>query len=277
MTALIVIGAIILFFVLVFSIPLYFVLDYDEKTTVVMHWLFLKIKLFDSSTLLNKKEKTEKEPKKEKKPKKSKGKEEPAAAENEETVAEKAEPAEKAGKGKKSKEKKKSPGLFMQLYHDQGYEGLKKMLQSVGKALGGFFGKLWKTFTVDEIYLYMRVTGGDAADTAQKYGILCSWLYPVLGKLVSTCKVKKYDADVSADFLGRKSVGTLYSRFHVIPLRIINAAVVLAFSLLFRVIFKILFADKKSKKAAMEAAEKEKAEDKAGNAESKEAPAEKAG
>ena len=114
---------------------------------------------------------------------------------------------------------------------------------------GGFFGKLYKTFTIDELYITMVTVGGDAADTAIKHGKLCSWLYPVLGKLVSTCKVKKYDFDISPDFLATKSKASAYIKLHVTPIHITNGVVVLAFQLLFKVLFKILFAKKKSDKS----------------------------
>ena len=109
----------------------------------------------------------------------------------------------------------------------------------------------------------MKVVGGDSAETAIKYGKLCAWLYPVLGKLVSTCKVKKYDAEIVPDFLGNKKEATLYTKIRVTPIRITNAAVALCFSLLFKVVFKVLFANeksKKSKKAASINAEESKTE-----------------
>ena len=44
MTALYIIGGIILFFIIVFSIHLSVTLDYGEKTLVTVNWLFLKLK-----------------------------------------------------------------------------------------------------------------------------------------------------------------------------------------------------------------------------------------
>ena len=102
--------------------------------------------------------------------------------------------------------------------------------------------------TIDELYITMVTAGGDAADTAIKHGKLCAWLYPILGKLVSTCKVKKYDFDISPDFLATKSTAKAYVKLHVVPIRITNGAVVLAVQLAFKVLFKILFAKKKSDK-----------------------------
>ena len=123
------------------------------------------------------------------------------------------------------------------------------MLRAVGNALGKFFGKLYKTLVFDELYITMITVGSDAADTAIKHGKLCAWAFPVVGKLVSTSKVKKYDFDFSPDFLGKKSEAEAYIRLHVTPIHITNAAVALAFKLVFKVLFKILFAKKKSDKS----------------------------
>ena len=102
----------------------------------------------------------------------------------------------------------------------------------------------------------MVTATGDAAETAIKHGKLCAWLYPVLGKVVSTCKVKKYDFDISPDFLATKSKAEAYVRLHIVPIKVTNAAVVLAFQLAFKVLFKILFAKKKSDKSKKSATQK---------------------
>ena len=168
-------------------------------------------------------------------------------------LEEASEPTEEAPEEKKNepteKPKKKGNSLLKQIYLDHGYEGLEKMLHDLGNALGGFFGKIIKTFTIDELYLEMITAGGDAADTAIKHGKLCAWLYPVLGKLISTCKVKKYDFDISPDFLATKSTASAYVRFHLRPIKITNATVVLALQLVFKILFKILFSKKKSDKS----------------------------
>ena len=253
MTALYIIGGIILFFVLIFSVPVSVILDYAEKTVVAVKWLFIKIPVVDTSKPKKEKKKKDKKGKKDKdKKEEEKPEEEPADDSEVETETEseaEAEPEKKDEEGKRKKEKKPGNSLIKQLYIDEGYDGIEKMLLNVGNALGSFFGKLIKTFTIDEFYLNMTVTGSDAADTAIKYGKLSSWLFPVLGKLASTCKMKKYDIEVNPDFLGKKNEASLYARIHVVPIHITNAAVVLAVTLAFKVLFKILFANQKSKKS----------------------------
>ncbi len=224
---------IILFFVIIFSIPVGVIVDYGEKTLVAIKWLFLKITVVDTS-----------KPKKDKKKKKKK-KEDKPKEENEE-------------KPKEDKPKQKGNSLLKQIYNDHGYDGLVKMLGAVGNSLSGFFGSLWKSFTIDELYINMVTATDDAAQTAIKHGKLCSYAYPILGKLISTCKVKKYDFDFSPDFLASKSTAEAYVRLHIIPIKITNAAVVLVFRLLFKVVLKLLVSVFKNKKNAPKAPAPEK-------------------
>lgn len=228
MTALYIILGIILFFVVLFSFKVSVILEMTDKNKVTLKYLFLKITLYDSS-----------KPEKEKKPKKEKKKTE---EKQQEQVTEDTPPTENTTDNKGN-------NLFKQIYIEQGYDGIIKMLVAVKESLGSFFGKLYKTFTINEFYLTMHVTGSDAADTAIKYGKLSSWLFPTLGKVASTCKMKKYDIDISPDFLGVKNEADLYLDVSVVPIRITNAVIVLGLQLVFKVILKILFAGSKAKKS----------------------------
>lgn len=223
MTALYIILGIILFFVILFSIKLSLIVEMNEANKVMVKYLFFKFTLVDSS-----------KPKKEKKPKKKKKEEKTQEEETEE--------------GKEKQEKGKN-SLLKQLYIEQGYDGIEKMLIAIKDSLGSFFFKLYKTLTINEFYLTMIVSGGDAADTAIKYGKLASWLFPALGKVVSTCKTKKYDVDVSPDFLADKDKAVLYLDASVVPIRVTNAAIVLVVQLALKVVLKFLFANNKAKKS----------------------------
>ena len=226
---------IILFFVIIFSVPFGVIVDYGEKTVVALKWLFVKITVVDTS-----------KPKKEKKKKEKKKKEDKPEEKKEDKPKEEKKPKEKGN------------SLLKQIYNDHGYDGLVKMLGAVGDSLSGFFGSLWKSFTIDELYIDMVTATGDAAQTAIKHGKLCAYAFPILGKLISTCKVKKYDFDFNPDFLASKSTAEAYVRLHVIPIKITNAAVVLVFRLLFRVVLKLLVSVFKNKKKAPKAPVPEK-------------------
>lgn len=226
MTGLYIILGIILFFVILFSFKVSVIVEMNKNNKIILKYLFLKITILDSS-----KPKKEKKAKANKKTQEEKNNAEVASAQPE---------TQEADKG--------GNNLFKQLYIEQGYDGIVKMLSAVKTSLGSFFSKLYKTFTINELYLTMRITGSDAADTAIKYGKISSWLFPTLGKIASTCKMKKYDIDISPDFIGVKNEAEIYLDVSVVPIRITNAAIVLAVQLLFKVILKILFAGNKAKK-----------------------------
>ncbi len=217
--------------VILFCHRLTVIIDYAENTKIYIKYLFLKIPVVDTS-----------KPEKEKKPKKEKKKKDKKEKPEEEKSEEKTTP-------EKDKPKTQGNSLLKQLYIDEGYDGIVKMLTGVKNSLGSFFGKLYKNFVIDELYITMITAGSDAADTAIKHGKLCSLAYPVLGKLVSTCKAKKYDFNFSPDFLAKKNEATAYVRLHLIPIKLTNSVVVLAVQLVFKVLFKILFAKKKSDKS----------------------------
>ncbi len=217
------IGIVVVVFIL-FSINLSFIIDYSDKTVVTLKYLFLKFTLVDTS-----------KPKKEKKKKKKKKGDESEESDTDEEGKEKGKP--------------KGNSLIKQLYLDQGYDGIERMLRAVGKSLGSFFGSLYKNLVVDELYITMITAGTDAADTAIKHGKLCSWLFPVLGKFVSTCKVKNYDFDISPDFLATKSEAYVYAKLHVTPHVVLYAVLALVVRLVFKVLIKVIFSKQKSDKS----------------------------
>ena len=227
MTALYIILGIIFFFVVLFSIKVSVIVEMTDKNKVILKYLFFKFTIVDTS-----------KPKKEKKPSKEKKKKN-----KDDATAEQPEEA-------KTKQNNKGGNSFLkQLYTDHGYDGIEKMLLALKNSLGSFFAKLYKTFTINELYLTMHITGSDAADTAIKYGKLASWLFPTLGKIASTCKMKKYDVDISPDFLGVKNEADLYLDISVVPIRITNGVIVLAVQLVFKVLLKLLFVNNKTKKS----------------------------
>ncbi len=239
MIALYIILGIILLIVVAFSLNLGVIIDYGEETVVSVRYLFKSFVVYDSS-----------KPPKEKKPKKEKKK-------KEKPEKEKPEKEEKNGERETGK---KETNLIKQIYLDHGYDGIIKMLDATGKSIGGFFGKLYKTLKIDELYITMITAGSDAADTAIKHGKLCAWAYPILGMIVSSCKVKKYDFNFSPDFLAKESTAEAYVRLHITPIMVTNAVIVLAIELVFKVLFKILFSKNKTdkiNKASVKSAAKE--------------------
>ena len=86
----------------------------------------------------------------------------------------------------------------------------------------------------------MTVGAGDSAQTAIKYGKVCSAAFPAMGLIVSTMRVKKYNIEVTPDFINGENSARLHTKISVRPIALINAAIIMAFELLFKVVIKLL-------------------------------------
>lgn len=227
MTALAIILGIIAFFVILLSVRLTVYMTYDEEFKLDIGWLFIKLHL------LPKKEKEEKEkPEKEKKPK-----EEKKAAE--------------ASEEQPPKEKKDN--IIVSFYKNQGFSGVLQLLKDTVNAINGMFGGIFKHFIFRELKLYLSVGAGDAAETAQLYGKTCAAVFPAMGLITSTCKVKEYDCAVRPNFIEPEKAAAFRVVLSFRPIFATNAVVVMAFKLLFKVVFKLLKnKPKEPPKAALE-------------------------
>lgn len=214
MTALYILIAIIAFFVLLLSVKFVITVHYEDDVAVSVGWLFLK---FD---ILPKKEKEDK-PKKEKKKKK----EEETPKDESEIIKE---------------PKKKKDNMFVRFYRNRGVSGVVQLLKDAAKALGGMFKRIGRAFLFEELFISLDVGAGDSAETAIKYGKVCSAAFPAMGLIVSTMRVKKYSININPDFIYGKNVARLHTKISVRPIALINAVIILAFELLFKVIIKLL-------------------------------------
>ncbi len=218
MTALYVILAIILFFVLVFSVKISAELIHDTDFKVTLKILFLKIPLVPA------KEKKERKPKKEK-PKKEK-------------------PTEEKPKEEKPSQAPKKENFVMKFYRNQGFDGTVTFINDVLRGLNTFLGDIFRrSFTIEKLILRMRVAKDDAAETAIAYGKTCAAVFPAMGHICTTMRVRKYDIDISPDYLAKKSTASIHAELSVRPIRITNAAI----RLLFRAVVAYIRADKRAK------------------------------
>ena len=214
MTALFIILGIILLFILLLSVPVVVDMEYVETFKLKVSWLFIKINILP---------KDENKKKKEKKPK-------------EETQEEK--PAE-------VKEKGDNPIKIF--YEDQGVMGIVDLIGNCASYLGRFTKAFIRSFYIKRLRLRIWVTEGDAAQTAIKYGKFCQMIYPPLGYICSSCRVKDYDVNIWADYCGEKTKGEFETRIALIPRKVINAGIALVFRLVARLV-KALLAFLKAKK-----------------------------
>ena len=214
MTALLIILGIIAFFVILLSIKVVVTVHYEDEVELSASWLFLKFNILPS------KEKGEEKKKKEKKPKEEKPKDESEIV--------------------KEPKKKKKDNMFVRFYRNRGVEGVVQLLKDAAKAVGGMFKRIGRAFLFEELFVSMTVGKGDSAQTAIKYGETCSAVFPAMGLIVNTMRIKKYSIEVNPDFIHGKSNAKLHTKVSVRPIKLINAVIIVAFELLFKVVIKLL-------------------------------------
>ena len=219
MTALYIILGIIAFFVIVPSIPVVLDLEYTDAVRCKASWLFLKFDLYP----FPEKKKKEEKPKEEKKEEKPEEKKEEAP-------------------------KPKKENFLKTFYNNQGLSGVIELLNNCVAALKRFSVKLVKrAVIIKKFHLEVHITEDDAAATAIKYGKVCSGLYPSLGFICSNMKVKDYKVNVFADYCGEKTTVEFITETAFIPRAMINAGIVLVFSLL-KQLLKVAISNNKASK-----------------------------
>lgn len=217
MTALYIILGIIVFFVLVLSIPVVLDLEYTDSVRCKVSWLFLKFDIYPFPEKKKKEEKPE-EKKKEEKPEEKK---------------------EEAPKPKKE-------NFLKTFYNNQGLSGVIELLNNCVGALKRFSVRfIRKAVIIKKFHLDIHITEDDAAATALKYGKVCSGLYPSLGFICSNMKVKDYKVNVFADYCGEKTTVEFITKTAFVPRALINAGIALAFSLL-KQLLKVVISNNKS-------------------------------
>ena len=205
--------------VLLLSVPLKVSLAFDNKIHLTVKYLFIKLNILPVDP--NK-------PKKPAKPKK--------------------EPEKKPEEEKKDEApKEKKPNPILEMVKANGYDGMMLVIKNLGRVLGIYGGKLFKSVVFDEIDLYISVGTGDAASTAIKYGETCQKVYPVLGFICSNNIVRKYDILVEPDFLANKTENELFIDLSITIRKIINATIAMVFRLIFNVGLKFILGAKKGK------------------------------
>lgn len=132
----------------------------------------------------------------------------------------------KKKKKKKPEEKPKKEKSFniMDYVKEKGVSGILNIVKRVSKLAAGALKDLFSKITVKKLSLFIRIAGEDAADSAVKYGQLCSVLYPSLKVIAEVVTVEDYDIDVEPDFSDEpKTVakGEVVARIRIISILIV--------------------------------------------------------
>lgn len=228
MTALYIILGTIALIVILFSIKVSVTAEYADSFSLDVQWLFIKAHIFPQTEEQKAKKAAKKAKKEEKKKKK------------------------KPEKEKKEEDKPSEPkkNIFKEFYENQGFGATVELIQTAAAQLGGFMGSIYRAFVIEKLKLLLKVSSGDdAAQNAIKYGKVCSAVYPSMGFICSNMKVKKYEVNVVPDFISQENKAQFALSLSVRPIKLTNAAVVLAFRLLFKVLLKLLKGSKKKNKS----------------------------
>ena len=213
MIALCVIVGIILLFALLLTIRASISVELTGTLKCSVQWAFIKIQLYPEE---------EKKPKqkKEKKPKEEKEEE----------------------KEEEPKEKKEKSGSnpLKTFYNNQGLDGVIDLLSALMSKLDKMTRRIIHSFVLDNFVLNVIVAKGDAAETAISYGETCAKVFPLCGNIISKCNVKKYDINISPDYLAEEGNVEFVFKMSVIPRRLINAILLLIPGLVFGVVIKFI-------------------------------------
>lgn len=184
-------------------IKLRFVAVYSEKLTLKLKVLFFEFTLVPY-------EKKKKKKRKKKVPKKKKEKTD----------------------SKTKKEKK--PSLVKKLSDKKGVEGLFSMLSEIVKLASSTFKGLFTSMVIERFDLSITVVGGDAADTALRYGKLCGVVYSAVAVICSTAKCEDYNVNVTPDFDDEAKMKTFaHAEFYIRVYHILKYGLKAALKLLF--------------------------------------------
>ena len=229
MIALYIILAVIALIVILFSIKVSVTAVYDETFTLDIKWFFIKLRIYPE----DEEKKAKKEAKKAEKEQKKKNpkKEKPKKEKTEESASPKS-------------------NIFRDFYNNQGFAATVNLIRTAAAQLGGFLKGVYRAFVIENLTVLLKVSAGDdAAQTAVKYGKVCSAVYPAMGFICSNMKVKQYDVNVVPDFISAENTATFKLSLSVRPIKLTNAVIVLAFRLIFKVLLKLLKGSKKNDKS----------------------------
>lgn len=213
---------IIAFIALILSVRVTINGEFFDEFKLNIKWLFINLQILPAK------------PKKDKPPKKQKPKKEKTEEEQ---------PVEEATDTGEKKE-----NIFVRFYNNQGFDGVIELINNAAKDLGKMFSSFKKHIVLRELYLWMTISSGDAAQTALDYGRICQKVFPALSFICTNLSVKKYDVEIEPDFIGLKNKAQFAFSVSIRPIFIINAVIVLALRLVFNVVIKFLKGAKNSNK-----------------------------
>ena len=136
---------------------------------------------------------------------------------------------------KKSAAKEKKPSAFQELadlLKQDDIGGTLHFLGGVAALASKTIGRLLRSITVSQLDLQMRIATDDVSVTAQRYGQVCSVLYPTLAIIEQWVHIRRRNLRVEPNFLMETSAARFDIRLHVSLWRLIGAALALLWGLI---------------------------------------------
>lgn len=137
-----------------------------------------------------------------------------------------AEPKRKVDKPADKPKKEKNPILddLARRLKTDGVGAVVEELRALARIVGGAARRLFKAVTVDKLQLQLVIASEDASATAQNTGRVCAVLYPSLTAIQSVMRIRHRAVTVSPDYLGEQGSVTADVLLHVVPIRLVWAA-----------------------------------------------------
>ena len=155
------------------------------------------------------------------------------------TLMPRPEPEPKATSTKSSASKQKGKGKqpsklkeLAELLKQDDLSGTLHFIGEVAVLAGKTVGRLLRSITVNRLDLQMRIATDDVATTAQRYGQVCSVLYPALALIERWVRIRRRNLRVEPNFLVEESAVRFDIRLQVSLWRLLGAALALLWGFL---------------------------------------------
>ena len=136
---------------------------------------------------------------------------------------------------KTAKEPKVKPSKaeeLKELLRQDSVAGTLAFLRRLATLAGKAAGRLLRAVTVDRLSLSLCIATDDPADTAQRYGQVCSVLYPSLAVIERLVRVRHRVLRVEPNFLLEESGAAFDVKWRVSVIRLLAAGIALLFGFL---------------------------------------------
>ena len=207
--------ALLLLIAFALCLPVRFCVKYNDSFALTLKYLFISIPLTP-------REGKKKDKKKDKNKKNTDKKAIQKKVDEKSTSAKKQEVSKdtQSSKGKKKKQEEEKPTLLKQikdLYKQNGLDGLITVIKELSNILTGTLKNIFKRIKLRKFDLNISVSQDNAADTAIKYGYVCSAVYPAVSLILNSVKFNDYSVDIAPNFDKKKSEINLYAEISIIP------------------------------------------------------------